>query len=183
MIEWEEDPFGKSSPGRNFPVLLDSGRIFRYNSLRMEKNLLDELMCLCAVTMAVVAPILIVTFVKFDWIGGFRNFLQTFRFLWRNRKVMKLLKRYAKWKGVEMARNSYPEWMHVFYRWGGISGGTIVLNRYSRILGVKKSEGHDYIHPKGCLEYSEAVILQDLMEKEGISSPEEFDLWLSQRGF
>lgn len=102
----------------------------------------------------------------------------------RNRNVIKLLKRYAAWKGSKAAEN-YPEWMHVSFKWNGLNDiGTIVLDRFSRVLGKRKFEGHDYVRASHQGERTDEIsVLGAIMEDNEVSSPEEFDLWLSQRGF
>lgn len=97
---------------------------------------------------------------------------------------MKLLKRYAAWKGSKAAEN-YPEWMHVSFKWNGLDdNGRIVLDRFSHVLGKKKFEGHDYVGTMGKGgETDEISVLWAIMVDNEISSPEEFDLCLSQRGF
>ena len=107
------------------------------------------------------------------------SFLQ-FRF--RNRKVMKLLKRYAKWWGWVKA-GKYPKWMNVSYSWDGLVNSAIRMKRYTRILGVKKFEDNEYWAIRGLEKEDEIHYLKALMEEQGVDSPEEFDLWLSQRGF
>lgn len=100
----------------------------------------------------------------------------------RNRRVMRLLRRYAKWWGSDKS-GMYPEWKHVWHVWDRIKSGTIVMRRYSRILGTKKFEAFDCISSGAVEDEGEVGILEGLMEREGVSSPEEFDLWLSQKGF
>lgn len=124
-----------------------------------------------------VIALLIACVVAFGPLVVFLNFGQI-RF--RNRKVMKLLKRYAKWWGWVKARK-YPKWMNVSYSWKGYTGNSIILKRYSRILGIRKFEGETVLTDK--TSYNEVDYLKHLMEDNGVDSPEEFDLWLSQRGF
>ena len=100
----------------------------------------------------------------------------------RNRKVMKLLKRYAKWQGWVKA-GKYPKWMNVSYSWDGLVNSAIRMKRYTRILGVKKFEDNEYWVIRGLEKEDEIHYLKALMEEQGVDSPEEFDLWLSQRGF
>lgn len=135
----------------------------------MNENLIFSV----AASAAMLVPVGIYVVCKLAERGFFRR---------RNRRVMRLLRRYAKWWGSDQS-GKYPEWKHVRHVWDRIKSGTIVVRRYSRILGTKKFEGFDYICSGAVEDGGEVGILEGLMEREGVSSPEEFDLWLSQRGF
>ena len=100
----------------------------------------------------------------------------------RNRKVVKLLKRYVKYISWKHS-GDLPEWMHQELVWDGIDGGTIVMRKYRTVLGKRDFIGKEFIRPKARDSEDEVSILKGIMSDEGTDSPEEFDLWLSQRGF
>lgn len=103
-------------------------------------------------------------------------------FRFRNRKVVKLLKRYVKYISWKHS-GDLPEWMHQELVWGGIDRGRIVMRKYRTVLGKREFIGTESIWPKDFDSEDEVSILRWIMSKEGTDSPEEFDLWLSQRGF
>ena len=100
----------------------------------------------------------------------------------RNRKVVKLLKRYVKYISWKHSRD-LPEWMHQELVWDGIDGDRIVMRKYRTVLGKREFIGTEFIRPRGLDSEDEVSILIGIMSKEGTDSPEEFDLWLSQKGF
>lgn len=140
----------------------------------------------------VVFLIFVLTFIFLFTVIGWKKTKGLRKDMWRRirssrgkRKTIRLLKRWVRWKASVAKR---PKGVEVEYRWIGLRNGyQLWVEEWWTVLGEK------IFKRNRCMEYSVAgetriesyldILVYGAVPAEGCETPEELDLYLSNRGF